>query len=214
VSADRGEPAGGADDYVSPAATVTGAWPAPEHDDVVHGATPGELAALRRASGDAHLRPYRLTPQRLAGYLAGVRALPDVDPDAPGGEADDPGAVLDADRNPGLRVWELLDLPPGTAPPDPAAALAGALAARPTLAAALRARVPLAEFAAAHLKLLVCVRALLLLAGEKAGALSAADLERWAAAQRPGSGADADFAASLVTAVAGRAEIDAAFAAP
>lgn len=173
----------------------------------------GSLAWLRRASGDMHLRPWRLTPDRLAAYATGMRAL------ASGGaavELADPGAVLDPDRQPLLRPWEAGGASSSASVPDPASdpahALAEALAARPPLEAVLRPHVALAEFAAAQAKLTVCVRALVLLAGDDALQINDARVQAWVDAQQPCPGAEADFGASLVTAAAGRAQIEAAFA--
>jgi hypothetical protein len=163
------------------------------------------MAWLRRESGDVWLRPYRLTPERYAAYAAAVRAV------VHGGaavDADDPGELLDADRQPLLRPWALSESYPGAdgrTGPDLARALAERLATRPALADTIRAHVGLEEFAAAHLKLLVGVRALLRGFGTLAEALTADDVRRWAATQRPRDDAQADFLASLVTAASATA---------
>jgi hypothetical protein len=145
-----------------------------------------ELAWLRRAAGDVRLAAWRLTPDRLAAYLAGVRAMARAGVAV---DATDPGAVLDPDRQPALRPWEQGEHPPAPGDPDPVQTVTAELAARPGLAGVIEAQVPLAEFAAAHVKLMVCVRRLLLLAGEGAGTVTAAQVEGWVAAQRPRAGA-------------------------
>lgn len=90
-------------------------------------------------------------------------------------------------------------------------AVAALLAERPALAAAVRSRTSLEEFAAAHLKLLVGVRALVRLFGVGAETLTADGVRAWAEAAHPREGAEADLAASLVTIVSARAHVDCGF---
>lgn len=187
-----------------------GASLAPARDAEVDGVRESDLTWLRRASGDVRLRPWRLTATRLAAYLAGVRGLARGGPAV---EAADPGAALDPDRQPALRPWEFGDTAPSLGDLDPAHVVTEELRARSALAAAISPHLPLDEFAATHVKLQVCVRALLLLAGEDALALEPGRLREWSDGQPPRSDADVDFAESLVTTVAGRADLHAAFGA-
>ena len=165
---------------------------------------------LRRASGDAWLRPWRLTPKRLAAYAAAARSIAYGGPAV---EAEAPAGLFDADRQPLLRPWAFGDGPGGPDAFDPARAVAELLAARPALAAAVRPHMSLDDSAAAQLKLLVSVRALVLLFGVGARDLTEDDVRAWVAAAGPRAGAEADFAASLVTLVAARAHVDSAFVA-
>lgn len=169
----------------------------------------GTLAWLRRASGDVRLPAWRLTPERLAAYVAGARALRYA---GPGIEADDPGAVLDPNRQPLLRPWEYPPGYPGPGDRNPAHALAEFITQQPTLSAVLRPEVDLAEFGAAQLKLTVCARALVLLFGDDVADLVPDRLQAWLDAQQPGAGAEADFAASLLTTVEGYGAVTSAFA--
>ncbi len=164
----------------------------------------------RRESGDVWLRPYRLTPERLVAYAAAVRAVVDGDPSV---AADDPAAVLDPDRDARLRPWAYaaeFGLVEGAAV-DPAGALAARVAERPALAAAVQSRMPLQEFAAAHLKLHAGAWALVRAFGTLAEVLTAEDVGRWAAAVGAGDAAAADFVASLETIVEARAHVSPAF---
>lgn len=168
----------------------------------------GSLAWLRRASADARLPAWRLTPSRLAAYVTAVRAL------AYAGEVvevEDPGVVLDVERQPLLRPWEYPLGWPGPTDPDPATALASLIAERPALAAAVRRHTTLEEFAAAHLKLTLCARALVLLYNADSATVPPQEVQAWAESQQPAAGAEADFAASLVTMAESRELIEGAF---
>lgn len=183
---------------------------APEDANGEHPAgAAGVLDWARRESGDLWLRPWRLTPERLATYAACVRAIVDGGPAV---NAEDPAAVLDADRQPVLRPWEFADAPDRPAGFDPARAVAALLAARPALAAAVQPHMALGDFAAAHLRLLVGVQALVRLFGVDAAALTVDRLCVWAdAAGVRGTKEEEDFVASLATIVGARAHVDGRF---
>ncbi len=169
----------------------------------------GALDRLRRAVGDVRLRPWRVTPERFAAYLAGLHAIAGTIPKR---EARAAQLALDPERHPEFKPWASREaLRAGE--PDPARLLAAAMRQQPAVAGALmRARVPVDDWAATQTKMIACARALSFFIGAGGEPPGGRAIRAWLAAQRPRAGAEAEFAESLVAFTERGPQIDAAVA--
>lgn len=178
-----------------------------ESYESLHLDSAGAVDRLRRAVGDTRLRPWRLTPVRFETYLAGIRAGIRT---LPAAEAWAAQRALDPDRHPELTPWAARE-PLRAGEPDAAQRLAGAIRAQPPLAAALQRHVPVDDWAASHVKLIACARALSMFTGFDGELRDGRYVRAWLVTQRPRVGPEMDFAESLLVLADGVARLDAAY---